>query len=229
MLRAYLSRSTQRQVHERRVDGRGRLVSSRLLLAAVTAAVTAAAVTAAVVTALVLVAGTARAGPLTITRWTIDAGGSGFSRVGTWTLAGTTGQPDAGRLVGSPYTLQGGFWGPGPLVVSGVQLPDPTDPADPVAEAAPAVARIVAPAPNPTPGAARFGFELPEARPVRIQIFNVTGALVRTVTNRVWNVGRHQVAWDGRDAHGGAAAAGLYFVRVRLGSLERTQKLLVVR
>ncbi len=229
MLGADMCRSDLALGPQRRVVGRRVLVLGRVLLSAVRGAVSSAAVPAAGVSALVLVAGPAHAGPLTITRCTIDAGGSGFSRVGTWTLPGTTGQPDAGRLVGSPYTLQGGVWGPGPLVVSGVQLPDPTDPADPVAEAAPAVARIVAPAPNPTPGAARFGFELPEARPVRIQIFNVTGALVRTVTNRVWNVGRHQVAWDGRDTHGGAAAAGLYFVRVRLGSLERTQKLLVVR
>lgn len=180
-----------------------------------------------------LCAGSAHAGPLTITRWTIDTGGAHFTRVGTWTLAGTIGQPDAGALPGSPYSVHGGFWGPGPLIVSAVPVPDPTDPADPgypgPGEAVPAVARVLAPAPNPTLGAARFGFELPEPRPVRIQVFSVTGALVRTVTDRIWTAGRHQLAWDGRDGTGGATAAGLYFVRVRLGSLERTQKLLVVR
>ena len=169
------------------------------------------------------------AGPLTVTRWTIDAGGIWFSRVGTLTLAGTIGQPDAGKLQGRTYTVLGGFWGAGPLNVTGVPTPEPGDPADPAPDPAPLVARILPAAPNPTPGTARIGFELPEARRVRVQIFGVGGALVRTVTDRLWPAGRHAIAWDGRGAAGEAAAAGLYFVRVRLGSLERTQKLLVVR
>jgi hypothetical protein len=44
--------------------------------------------------------------------WTVDGGG-GFSSDGgsVYTLAGTTGQPDAGPLLtGGSYTLAGGFW-----------------------------------------------------------------------------------------------------------------------
>lgn len=169
------------------------------------------------------------AGPLTITRWSVDSGGSGFTHVGLYTLAGTAGQSDAARLQGLGYLVNGGFWGPGPLVVAGVAIPDPTEPADPGGSPAPLVARILPAAPNPTSNAARLGFEVPEPRRVRIQVFSVAGALVRTVTDQVWPAGRHEVGWDGRSAGGDAAAAGLYFVRVRLGSLERTQKLLLVR
>lgn len=171
---------------------------------------------------------TARSGPLTITRWSVDCGGIGFSRVGTWTLAGTVGQPDAGSLSGSPYQVVGGFWGAIPLNVTAVATPDPTDPADPGA-AAPTIARALPAAPNPTDNGTRFAFDLPEARAVRIQVFTVGGALVRTVTDQIWRPGRHEVSWDGRDAGGAVTAAGVYFVRVRLGSLERTQKLLIVR
>ena len=42
--------------------------------------------------------------------WTVD-GGSGESSGGSYTLAGTIGQPDAGALSGGSYTLVGGFWG----------------------------------------------------------------------------------------------------------------------
>jgi hypothetical protein len=44
--------------------------------------------------------------------WTVDGGG-GFSSDGggVYSLAGTTGQPDAGPLLsGGSYTLAGGFW-----------------------------------------------------------------------------------------------------------------------
>lgn len=42
--------------------------------------------------------------------FTIDGGG-GTSSGGPYTLSGTIGQPDAGRLSGGTYTLEGGFWG----------------------------------------------------------------------------------------------------------------------
>lgn len=42
--------------------------------------------------------------------FTIDSGG-GTSSGGTYSLSGTIGQPDAGRLTGGSYTLEGGFWG----------------------------------------------------------------------------------------------------------------------
>ena len=41
--------------------------------------------------------------------WTADGGG-GESSGGSYTLAGTIGQPDAGSLTGGPYSLAGGFW-----------------------------------------------------------------------------------------------------------------------
>lgn len=172
--------------------------------------------------------GVAAGGPLTISRWTVDVGGAGFTRTGTWTLAGTVGQHDAGRSAAGTYAVYGGFWGPGPLIVSSVEIPAP-DPTDPASEPSPAVARILPAAPNPTSEASAFQFELPAATHVRVQVFTVTGALVRTVTDRTWTAGRHQVSWDGRGQAGIPAAAGLYFARVRLGSLERTQKLLIIR
>src|SRR6266700_6414626 len=42
--------------------------------------------------------------------FTIDGGG-GTSTGGVYTVSGTIGQPDAGKLSGGNYTLDGGFWG----------------------------------------------------------------------------------------------------------------------
>ena len=46
----------------------------------------------------------------TLMHWTVDGGGGSSSGSG-YTIAGTAGQPDAGVLTGSSYTLTGGFWG----------------------------------------------------------------------------------------------------------------------
>ncbi len=41
--------------------------------------------------------------------WTI--GGGGASSGGAFTVTGTAGQSDAGKLTGGNFTLEGGFWG----------------------------------------------------------------------------------------------------------------------
>jgi hypothetical protein len=51
----------------------------------------------------------AQIGGYAMTWWTID-GGVGQSEGGSYTLRGSIGQPDAGRLGGGDYTLAGGFW-----------------------------------------------------------------------------------------------------------------------
>jgi hypothetical protein len=51
--------------------------------------------------------------------FTVDGGG-GVSSGGTYTVSGTIGQPDAGRLSGGCYTVEGGFWG----LIAAVQIPD---------------------------------------------------------------------------------------------------------
>jgi len=42
--------------------------------------------------------------------FTIDGGG-GTSTGGVYTVSGTIGQPDAGRMSGGNFTVDGGFWG----------------------------------------------------------------------------------------------------------------------
>jgi len=42
--------------------------------------------------------------------WWAIGGGGGNSVGGEFDLAGTVGQPDAGRMSGGSYLLEGGFW-----------------------------------------------------------------------------------------------------------------------
>lgn len=46
---------------------------------------------------------------MSISWWTVDGGG-GASAGGPYTLRGTAGQSDAGRLSGGDFALNGGFW-----------------------------------------------------------------------------------------------------------------------
>jgi len=48
-------------------------------------------------------------GGLSISWWTVDGGG-GTSYGESYSLSGTTGQPDNRQMTGGAYTLEGGFW-----------------------------------------------------------------------------------------------------------------------
>ena len=50
--------------------------------------------------------------------FTIDGGG-GTSTGGVYSVSGTIGQPDAGRMSGGNYSVDGGFWG----IIAAVQTP----------------------------------------------------------------------------------------------------------
>jgi hypothetical protein len=50
--------------------------------------------------------------------FTIDGGG-GTSTGGVYSVSGTIGQPDAGRMTGGNFTLDGGFWG----IIAAIQTP----------------------------------------------------------------------------------------------------------
>jgi hypothetical protein len=51
--------------------------------------------------------------------WSTIDGGGGTSTGGVYSVTGTIGQPDAGKMSGGNYTLDGGFWG----IIAAVQTP----------------------------------------------------------------------------------------------------------
>jgi hypothetical protein len=51
--------------------------------------------------------------------WSTIDGGGGTSTGGVYSVTGTIGQPDAGKMSGGNFTLDGGFWG----LVAAVQTP----------------------------------------------------------------------------------------------------------
>jgi hypothetical protein len=50
--------------------------------------------------------------------WTVDGGGYTYSSGGGYEIGGTIGQPDSGVLAGGSYTLGGGFWRGGVMVLT---------------------------------------------------------------------------------------------------------------
>ena len=86
-----------------------------------------------------------------------------------------------------------------------------------------------APWPNPARQAARCAFALPEGASVEVEAFDVTGRHVRTIASGWRDAGRGEVEWDLRDDSGRPVNAGLYLLRVRVGGVALTRRLVVAR
>jgi len=107
--------------------------------------------------------------------------------------------------------------------------------ADVTADTAPvAAAPIAAPAvygarPNPFDGATEIPFALPAQTRASIRVYDVAGRLVRTLADGDRPAGVHRVSWDGKDARGRAAPAGIYFVKLDAAGTERTSRIVKLR
>lgn len=105
-----------------------------------------------------------------------------------------------------------------------------TDVAPGEAPALPAGARIAAVFPNPFNPRTTLVFSLDEPGAVRLQVYSVTGALVRTLVDEgTKGRGDHAVFWDGTNDSGESVSSGVYFARLVSGSAVDMERLVLVR
>lgn len=92
----------------------------------------------------------------------------------------------------------------------------------------PTALRFHAPRPNPLSRETRFAFDLPQAAPVTLEVFDVHGRRVARVVAGGLPAGRHEARWDAADERGGRLAAGLYFARFVTPGLVESRRLVLL-
>lgn len=83
--------------------------------------------------------------------------------------------------------------------------------------------------PNPFNLHAKLEFVLPVEGNVEIEIFNILGQNVRTLVNRDFTIGSHQVIWDGTDKFNRIVNSGTYFFRIQIGEHIKIKKGLIIK
>ncbi len=78
--------------------------------------------------------------------------------------------------------------------------------------------------PNPFNLETRIPVRLGAEAAVTLDIYDVTGGLVRRLDLGVLHPGEHMAAWDGLDFTGQAAPSGVYFIQMRAGQFTALQK-----
>ncbi|HEX7878363.1 MAG TPA: FlgD immunoglobulin-like domain containing protein, partial [Candidatus Eisenbacteria bacterium] len=81
--------------------------------------------------------------------------------------------------------------------------------------------------PNPMTASTQIGYRLDQAGEARVDLFDVSGRLVRRLEAGTFEAGDRTVTWDGRDASGGIAPPGIYLYRLSVNGRSLSRKLIL--
>ena len=80
------------------------------------------------------------------------------------------------------------------------------------------------PFPNPFNPSTTISFSLPQTQQVKLAVFDITGRQVAVLADEQYQAGEHRVMFDGAEL-----PSGIYFARLSAGTVDLTQKLMLIR
>jgi hypothetical protein len=83
--------------------------------------------------------------------------------------------------------------------------------------------------PNPFNPSTVIRFSLPKEGPVKLQVFDITGSLVKTLLDEAVRAGNKEVTWDGTNQAGVKVASGMYLYRLESANFVATKKMLLLK
>ncbi len=83
--------------------------------------------------------------------------------------------------------------------------------------------------PNPFNPITTILYEIPEETTISLDIYNLRGQHITTLSHGDQQAGRYKRIWDGRDTSGKLVATGIYFARFSAGDYTKTVKMLYLK
>jgi len=83
--------------------------------------------------------------------------------------------------------------------------------------------------PNPFNPTTRINYALSQQSDVRLEVFDITGKLVKTLVDTRLSPGQYTISWNGRNAFGDIAVSGVYVYRMQAGSQIESKKMVFVQ
>ena len=83
--------------------------------------------------------------------------------------------------------------------------------------------------PNPFNPESTIRFSLPREEHVSLQVFSLSGQLIKTLHEGFVEAGVYESVWDGMNESGESAASGVYLYSLQAGSFQATKKLTLLK
>ncbi|MGQ9664096.1 MAG: FlgD immunoglobulin-like domain containing protein [bacterium] len=85
------------------------------------------------------------------------------------------------------------------------------------------------PGPNPFTEIIHIRFNIPELQTLKLNIYDVTGRMVKSLINGKIAKGEHNIFWNGRDENNRALSSGIYFLKVDYKDEVFTRKIIMIK
>ena len=149
----------------------------------------------------------------------------GFAYWDTWTPVFTYTMNQTWTSLNGIYSYEYDEYKINPRGWMDIEAPTAND--NPVVEAASAL--LIGNYPNPFNPETNVAFNLKVKGNVRIDIFNVSGQKISTLTNSVFEAGQHSVEWNGTTDNGSSVSSGIYFCRMQTSDYNATGKMILMK
>ena len=83
--------------------------------------------------------------------------------------------------------------------------------------------------PNPFNPVTNITYDIPEVAEVRLDIYNVAGQKVRTLTQGLHEPGRYRIQWNATNDFGQQLSSGMYIYRIVAGDFVSVKKLILMK
>jgi hypothetical protein len=83
--------------------------------------------------------------------------------------------------------------------------------------------------PNPFNPETNIRFTLPQPSNVKIDVYNISGELVNSLTNSEYNNGTHTVKWNGKNSYGQNVSSGIYLYRMTANDFAETKRMILLK
>ena len=83
--------------------------------------------------------------------------------------------------------------------------------------------------PNPFNPNTRISFFVASKGQVQIDVFNIRGQKIKSLVNDFYNVGHHNVTWNGTDDNGSVVSSGVYLYRMQIGDFSETRRMVMMK
>lgn len=83
--------------------------------------------------------------------------------------------------------------------------------------------------PNPFNPTTTIIFQISQAGNVKINIFDISGRLIKQLINEQIDAGEYSTIWDGRDNNGKKVSSGIYFYQIISGEFIQSKKMILLK
>jgi hypothetical protein len=95
-------------------------------------------------------------------------------------------------------------------------------------EVMPAIANLIV-YPNPFSGSAQIAFNNTAKGEVSVDVYNIKGQHVKTISRGILGKGTRKLFWNGKDDNNISAGTGVYLLKVKTGSKAKTLKMMLIK